>query len=79
MTITKTFFIIGQKDRLTQYIQSFYFLGLLVHMISVEKARSILSKNADSMTDGQVQDLLNFLYHLCDEIYDEIVVHNKED
>jgi hypothetical protein len=48
-------------------------------MISVEKARSILSKNADSMTDGQVQDLLNFLYHLCDEIYDEIVVHNKED
>lgn len=40
-------------------------------MLSVEKARSILSKHAESMSDEQIQDLLNFLYRLCECVCDK--------
>lgn len=38
-------------------------------MLSIEQAKKILWKDGEEMTDNQVQDLLDFLYCICNVVY----------
>lgn len=40
-------------------------------VLSIEKARDILWKDAEGMTDNQIQDLLDFLYSVCSIVWNQ--------
>jgi hypothetical protein len=40
-------------------------------MLSVERAREILSEEAQNMSDNQVQDFLDLLYSSCNVVWNK--------
>lgn len=72
-------FMIMQKSALLmtewqtdKYFGKLFILNLIVlGMLSVERARKILSEEAQNMSDNQVQDFLDLLYSSCNVVWNK--------
>ena len=47
-------------------------------MLSVEKARQILGKQGERLTDKEIQAVLLVLQQLCNKVIDGVVISNYE-